>query len=1218
MSSVKNCLKNHKIIFIIFALIFFAALIVSIPSLAKLKNRNTIYDVSNWDGSIAESYKNGDGTKDNPYIISNGSEFAFFAKQLEDPKVDYEGIYFELSNDIIINPGIFEYDENKGLKYILEDTTYYVKEYTNEYYDNAERTGTAIGTINTNNMISNFKGNINGKSFTIFGLHLSNLEKDNLALFENLEGTISDLYINNSIVYGKGDIAGIAVNSNNATLNNAVYDGIVVNRSDAKVSETNIEPMNITLETIQATSSIKLPQVVIDGHIEKIELVGEYEIIIPEGNTNNTEITNTVQINGIPIEANTVKVDLTNNDLSEIPVIATSTIEGAKINFLNLKYIVKYYDNITSGIIANAKNTSLNNVINKSDIYGKFVSSGIVGTTDENLKISQSYNTGNINGLSITSGIIGVIKNNSKHTTITNVYNTGVVNSPISAGIVGVIKDNTGLINIANVVNTSQNYAINNSSNSTINVVDSYSTNGLTIYSGLSNGEFIQTNIETLYTREQMTKLSYNEFVSLDDIKNNSSNVWIYDYNSLPILYIDDLNDPVAAINISKYSWNNLSTELNLLSITKNITFSIENTSSTKPVKEKYYYVTNDRVPFTQQELENEILWEPYENIVTIEESGYYVIYAKIVDENNKISYINTDILVLNVSGFKTSMTIDENVWDDYKGDLKKIYTNKPININISAQDDLLGINSIEYHIANSELTVEELNEITSWQQYTNYVTIDTPGEYVVYTKITNGEYAVKYINTDYLLYNGYEETLSLGSLNNSYDTNYITNKSSVTLSFTSNFELEYKEGYTHNLISNILLPMGTKITLIDKNNKKVYRKTINNEVDYYGYSSSCDGISNCSKYATYTFSIFESVGTKENKNYDESINYNKLILNENYTIIIDFKDSNLVENYYDLSFYLAIKSNTGEYLYQTLNNTISNINIYSNVNNSEIVTSHNLTTDYDKQTIYYNSNSDLDIKFLNNVTYSKVNNKNIIDTTYENKKAGLLLKLYNGSNQEISKQYLDNMIFEVDGKEYYATKDNSVKINLGSALDTKEKILNIKTRENSSGLANGTYYIKINKFISDDGYYYESLYKDEILITVIVENQEIIVPEHSFDVIMTTNSVILNKKEENHLTSFNVVYSGTLTEPNVRISLYKKNELTAYKQDYTMINLLDYSSDSLVQAESNKYFVDLLNPTYNLNLIPNKFENNGYKYIFELYDGTNKISQIEKYFIVR
>lgn len=1211
MSSVKNALKKHKIIFITIILIIFAALIVSVPSLAKLKNRNTIYNVSSWDGSIAESYKSGDGTKENPYIISNGSEFAFFTQQLQELNSNYEGKYFELSNDIIINSGVFEYDENEGLKYILEDITYYVKEYTNEYYDNVERVGTAVGNINTNTMISNFKGNLNGKSFTIYGLHLSNIEKENLAMFENLDGAISDLYISNSVVYGKGNVSGIAVNSNGATLNNVIYDGFVVNRSDIKTNETSIDPMFITTGSLETTTSIVLPQISIDGYIERRKLVGEFE-------SNNIDSSNTITINGVVVENNSFDIDLTNNSLTEIPVVAVSTMEEIQINFSNIKYVVEYYDNITTGIIANAKNTSISNTINKSDIYGNFVSSGIVGTTNESLQILQSYNTGNINSLYISSGIIGLIKNNPNHTTINNVYNTGVISSPISAGIIGVAKDNTGLINITNVLNVSQNYAINNLLNSTINVVDSYSVNGLSIYSGLLNGTFTQTNLENLYKREFMTSILYNEFISLTDLEKNISNVWIYDSMSLPILYIDDLNDPIATINISKYAWNNLSSELNLLSITKNITFTIENTSSTKPVKEKYYYVTNDRIPLTQEELSNLTKWEPYENVVTIEQSGYYVIYAKIVNENNEVSYINTDILVLNVSGFKTSITMEENIWDQYNSDLEEIYTNKPININILAQDDLLGINGIEYYISNKELTLEELNEITIWQQYTNNILINTPGKYVVYAKITNGEYATKYINTDYILYNGYKETLSLGSLNNLYNTNYITNKSLITLSFEGNFELEYKEGYTHNLISNILLPAGTKITLIDKNNNKVYKKTINSSTDSYGYNKSCDGLTNCSKIATYTFSIFESIGLKENQNYDESINYNKVISNDNYTIIVDFSNSNLVENYYDLSFYLAIKSNTGEYLYQTFDNTISNINIYSDLSGSEIVTTHNLTSDYDKQTIYYNSNSKLDIKFKNIVTYSIINNKNIIDTTYENKKAGLLLKLYNDEDKEISKQYLDNMIFEVDGKEYFATKDNSVKINLGSALDAREKTLTIKTKENSSGLANGTYYVKINKFISDDGYYYDSLYKDEISITVIVENQEIIVPDHSFDVVMNTNSVMLDKKEENHLASFNIIYNGALTEPNVRISLYKKNDLTAYNQNYTLINLLEYSSDALIQAETNRYFVDLLNPIYNLNLIPNKFENNGYKYVFELYDGSNKISQIEKYFIVR
>jgi len=209
-------------------------------------------------------------------------------------------------------------------------------------------------------------------------------------------------------------------------------------------------------------------------------------------------------------------------------------------------------------------------------------------------------------------------------------------------------------------------------------------------------------------------------------------------------------------------------------------------------------------------------------------------------------------------------------------------------------------------------------------------------------------------------------------------------------------------------------------------------------------------------------------------------------------------------------------------------------------------------------------------------------------------------------------------MIFEINGKEYYSNTDNSIKINLGSVVDYQTKTLKIKTKENSSALTNGTYYIKINKFISEDGYYYDSLYNDEINIPLIVENQTSIVPDYSFDIQMLTESVILDKTLESHLVSFNINYLGSLVEPNIKISLYEKNDLTAYNQNYTLVDIKQYTSDNLVAADSKKYFVDVLNPTFNLNLIPNRLNNNGYKFVFELYDGIKKITRIEKYFIVK
>ena len=41
-------------------------------------------------------------------------------------------------------------------------------------------------------------------------------------------------------------------------------------------------------------------------------------------------------------------------------------------------------------------------------------------------------------------------------------------------------------------------------------------------------------------------------------------------------------------------------------------------------------------------------------------------------------------------------------------------------------------------------------------------------------------------------------------------------------------------------------------------------------------------------------------------------------------------------------------------------------------------------------------------------------------------------------------------------------------------------------------------------------------------------------------------------------------------------------------------------------------------NSLFSLTLNLNKFNYNGYKYVFELYDGQKKVSEIQKYFIVK
>ena len=55
-----------------------------------------------WDGSIAAGFAGGTGAKKDPYLISNVSELAYLAQQVNNG-TDYSSVYFKLTNDIYLN-----------------------------------------------------------------------------------------------------------------------------------------------------------------------------------------------------------------------------------------------------------------------------------------------------------------------------------------------------------------------------------------------------------------------------------------------------------------------------------------------------------------------------------------------------------------------------------------------------------------------------------------------------------------------------------------------------------------------------------------------------------------------------------------------------------------------------------------------------------------------------------------------------------------------------------------------------------------------------------------------------------------------------------------------------------------------------------------------------------------------------------------------------------
>ena len=276
MKSLLRKIPKQNYLILILGLILICS--IMIPSLARYKNRNTIKDIEVWDGNVATSYRSGSGTLEDPYIISNGNELAYFAQMLK--TTDYADTYFELNKDIVLNDGIFSYDE-EGIKYKLNNTTFYVKENTNEIYDNVDKTGTKIKSINLFESLNNFKGNLDGNYFRIYGLYISS-ENEEVGLFTNLSGNVSNLYVENSMIYGGNITAGIASSATNSNITNVLYNGYVVGTNEEL---TKTETFNVP--TISNFSNIMIPY--IKGDIINVTIkgsIGENKIKI-----NNNEVT---------------------------------------------------------------------------------------------------------------------------------------------------------------------------------------------------------------------------------------------------------------------------------------------------------------------------------------------------------------------------------------------------------------------------------------------------------------------------------------------------------------------------------------------------------------------------------------------------------------------------------------------------------------------------------------------------------------------------------------------------------------------------------------------------------------------------------------------------------------------------------------------------------------------------------------------------------------
>ena len=142
-----------------------------------------------WNGAAASSFASGDGTKDNPYIITAGGQLAYLANLINDGNSYYAACHYKLGADIYLND-----TENSG--------AWAEKAPENEW--------TPIGFSADEDAHSYFTGTFDGDDHTIYGMYISE-ESDYAGLFGVVRnGSIKNLCISDAFVEGGSYVGSIA------------------------------------------------------------------------------------------------------------------------------------------------------------------------------------------------------------------------------------------------------------------------------------------------------------------------------------------------------------------------------------------------------------------------------------------------------------------------------------------------------------------------------------------------------------------------------------------------------------------------------------------------------------------------------------------------------------------------------------------------------------------------------------------------------------------------------------------------------------------------------------------------------------------------------------------------------------------------------------------------------------------------------------------------
>ena len=455
-----------------------------------------------------------------------------------------------------------------------------------------------------------------------------------------------------------------------------------------------------------------------------------------------------------------------------------------------------------------------------------------------------------------------------------------------------------------------------------------------------------------------------------------------------------------------------------------------------------------------------------------------------------------------------------------------------------------------------------------------------------------------------------------------------ITPKSQFTeyYSLISNGEMKDIYGINHDyyrtLVSSYVFPVGTTITLIDLSldSPKYYYYEVNNT--NYQQKVSQMNVDNEVSYTLSDFVAMDST-TLSNKYNDSAKNLEYYdsdmgMAYEEFLFIFDFKNANINSAQLDNEVLFELRTDEDRTSVTVLDkrqedrDMVFNIYTTSNIALSQVVDTANTNYYYDSpNTTVYSTQ----VSYSTSGTSQKV-----IDTNYEASSMGVNIQLFDSQGTSVSSSMLSGTKITINNVDYFVDSDGIFRIKLADKVTNVIRNMNITV---DSLLPAGNYTMKYSIIASSDG-----LHASDLNVPTFTQNIQVI----SADNVITVSNNDKTKlyfgdtglnADGNKINTYQVKYSSTLENANLRLSIYKRNTNTSNTTAYTEIEFSKLFDNTMTGTGSTIYPYEVTLPfgtsPYSIPLTVNSNAKSGtYKLVFKLCDNDQVVDTDEAYLIVK